>query len=266
MDLIYLDFAKAFDRVDHSLLLTKLATFSLPPLTINWLKTYLAGRTYRVRAQGVLSTPITATSGVPQGSILGPLLFILFLNDITSSISSHIAIDTDDIKLWNNAESSDLATDLAKVEAWSVANNLRLNDRKCKVMHLRHNTATEYFLYGNKLDTSLLERDLETFVYSDLKLTANCTRMASKASKMAGLLHRTLGPLQPNNFRTLHLTYIRPLLEVNIQACSPFLAKDCNILERTQRRATKRVIGLRNRPYGERLDTLNLFTLDFRRY
>lgn len=138
VDVIYTDFSKAFDRVDHGILLTKLhsAGFSIPLLSL--IKSYLTERNLFVSYSGYKSTSFNPTSGVPQGSNLGPLLFLLFINDITDTIDSNVLIYADDIKIYlpiyQIQDSVILQQNLNNIYEWSLINRLDLNISKCKVV------------------------------------------------------------------------------------------------------------------------------------
>ena len=268
-DVVYLDFAKAFDTVPHQTLLLKLSELNLSSGLLNWFEDYLHDRKFCVRVNGVHSSMHSIKSGVPQGSILGPLLFIIFINDLPPTLSSPCLLYADDIKLWRPiAAPSDrlrLQADLDTLYKWSQENYLPLHPQKCKVLHLYKGEPSIYRLGGSALASASTERDLGTIIAADLSATANCKTLASRARVRLGLLHRTLGRLDKHNFYGIYSLLVRPLLETNVQACSPYLRRDILGIEAVQRYATKRVRGLNNLTYPQRLSALNLFTLAYRR-
>ncbi|CAH8638661.1 unnamed protein product [Dicrocoelium dendriticum] len=268
-DVVYVDFSKAFDRVNHALLLSKLPSLGIDQQTICWLSTYLSGRTYRVRVNGALSSALAATTGVPQGSILGPLLFNLFINDLPSCISSHILLYADDAKIWRPirrpSDQALLQTDIDAAYSWASKNSLPFNIDKCKVMHIGQGVANPYNIGGVHLKATSQERDLGTIISADLSPSANVATLARKASVRLALLGRALGSFPRETFVRLYSTLVRPLLEYNILVQPPYLKKDEAMLETVQRRATKRVDGLSHFLYEEHLAALNLFPLKYRR-
>ncbi|MGL5706831.1 MAG: RNA-directed DNA polymerase, partial [Aeromonas sp.] len=269
VDAVYLDFSKAFDRVDHNLLLHKVRKAGFDEYAHAWLSNYLWNRRYTVRVNGSLSEPFAAPTGVPQGSILGPLLFLIFINDLPEGIRSLLVLYADDGKIsrviGTPADEETLQSDISTAYAWSVVNNLPFNTSKCKVLHIRNRRPRTYYLGNTPLTATDHERDLGTVVSSSLSLSHNTMHMTKKANGRLAMLGRILGQFPQRSFVGIFTSLIRPLLETNIQACSPFLVKDVKALENVQRRATKRVSGLRNLTYENRLQQLNLFTVTYRR-
>ena len=123
IDAILLDFAKAFDKVPHKRLLSKLTSYGITGNTHNWITSFLSNRKQRVSVNGALSDITDVTSGVPQGSVLGPILFLLYINDINENVQSNIRLFADDSiiyrKINSNIDHQILQTDLAELEKWS---------------------------------------------------------------------------------------------------------------------------------------------------
>ena len=136
--MVYLDFAKAFDKVPHSALINKLSRFGISGLLRQWFQSYLSNRSQRVTLQGTKSNWLQVTSGVPQGSILGPLLFLAYIDDIAQCIQHHskIAVFADDSKLYKIiSKPSDkilLQQDLTQLSNWSHTWAMSLSMPKCK--------------------------------------------------------------------------------------------------------------------------------------
>ena len=273
LDIIYLDYKKAFDTVPHRRLLYKLKTYGITDKYIDWIKGFLASRKMRVTVNGSFSSWKDIFSGVPQGSVLGPLLFILFVTDLPQWIKNSMRVFADDTKVWKiiktTSDAQGLQDDLDGLQRWSDNWLLKLNASKCKVMHVNHAHQTQYFIeegqYKTELEVVTEERDLGVLVTSDLKPGRQCVAAAAKASAVLGLIKRNFKAISVTNFRTLYKTYIRPHLEYCVQAWSPSLERDIACLERVQRRATKMVKGLKGKSYEDRLRICGLTTLHRRR-
>ena len=149
-DTIYLDFSKAFDKVDHALLIKKLKLYGIGGKLLQWITSFLSGRVQKVVVAGSVSEVIEVLSGVPQGTVLGPLLFILFINDMERCVNhSQLKLFADDSRLIKavnpNSPESDAAllqSDLDAVLKWASSNNMKLNEDKFKLLiHRVHNHA-----------------------------------------------------------------------------------------------------------------------------
>ena len=155
MDIIYLDYSKAFDSVPHLRLISKLESYGVSGNLLTWIKNFLAGRQQRVVLNGSDSQWVNVTSGVPQGSVLGPLLFILYVNDITDGLQSTLEMFADGSKLYRIIETpSDveiLQEDLNFISNWSKLWLLKFNTLKCTVIHLGRGDHNTYTLYDQAL-------------------------------------------------------------------------------------------------------------------
>ena len=140
-DCIYLDFSKAFDRVPHNRLLSKVYNCGIRGDIFKWIRNFLSDRSQRVKVNGSYSDWSKVTSGIPQGSVLGPILFTIFINDLPGEIQSSIKIFADDTKIYNSISNSDVLTDdLSKLVSWSDKWwLLPFNVDKCKVLHYGRN-------------------------------------------------------------------------------------------------------------------------------
>ena len=270
VDVIYLDFQKAFDKVPHKHLLSKLNAHGITGNIHSWLKDWLTERQQRVVINGKASDWRSVQSGVPQGSVLGPVLFIIYVNDMDEGLTCKISKFADDTKITGRvtttAEKVLLQSDLERLVNWSNKWQMAYNVSKCKVMHIgSNNNRTNYSMNGTEIPKVSKEKDLGVTISNDLKPTNHCSDVVKTANKLTGFIGRTFEFKSEKVILTLFNALVRPHLEYCVQFWSPYYRKDIEKLERVQRRATKLIPRLRNKPYEERLNELNLFSLEKRR-
>jgi hypothetical protein len=273
VDVIYLDFAKAFDTVPHERLKKKLKAHGIGGALFKWIAAWLSGRKQRVVLNGKESSWEAVLSGVPQGSVLGPLLFTIFINDLDLAVSDFELLIkfADDTKIsrviGGEEDRAGLQAALDKVMKWAAEWGMRFNVQKCKVMHLgRNNGKSDYTMAGTVLDKTREEKDLGVIVADTLKPAAQCAKAAKTALGVLGQITRAFRYRDRRTFVQLYKQYVRPHLDFAIQAWSPWQQADINVLERVQQRAVGMVSGLRSRDYVERLKELQLTTLHERRH
>ena len=270
LDIIYLDFAKAFDKVPHNRLLLKLDSYGIKGKIAHWIRDFLAERSQRVVLGSSQSDWSPVTSGVPQGSVLGPTLFIIYINDIVDNLNNFCNIYADDSKIIGKP-GMNIQADLEKIEDWSKKWLMQLNTEKCKVMHIgKNNPNFNYFLQNHltlqkqSISTTTDERDLGIYISKNLKFKHQVDHAAGKASSVVAMLRNTFVSRDPFLWKKLYTTYVRPHLEFAIQAWNPYQNGDINTLEKIQRMATK-VGCLKRKSYDERRRILGLTTLEQRR-
>ena len=270
VDVIYLDFQKAFDKVPHKRLISKVCAHGVQGNISKWIESWLSDREQRVVLSGSFSEWTRVTSGVAQGSVLGPLLFILYINDIDDSVSSRLLKFADDTKVFRNVSKAEdvdsLRQDLVNLYKWSVEWLMLFNVDKCKVMHFGYkNINAEYSMGGNILDVVKEERDLGVIVQSDLKVSQQCSNSVKTANKILGMINRNFCNKTEEIILSLYKSLVRPHLEYCVQAWRPHLVKDIELLESVQRRATRMIPSLKGLTYSQRLEALNLTSLETRR-
>ncbi|CAH8451171.1 unnamed protein product [Dicrocoelium dendriticum] len=266
VEVCYLDFSKAFDSVNHRFLLEKLAWFGVHPRLLSWVSEFLYGRTFRVRIGDVSSSVGVAYSGVPQGSVLGPLLFLMFINDLAPLIEDPCYIFADDLKLVSRGNRATLAKDIVSVVNWSKQWDLPLNASKCQILTTSRDVLAVQTSFGPfPLQCTTQARDLGVIMTSSFKPSMQCRYAANKARRELFRLRRALCNTKPEVFLPLYKAVVRPHLEYCVQAWSPYLRGDVLCLEKIQRLATRMVEGQRGKPYEDRLKSLGLFSLERRR-
>ena len=273
IDAIYLDFSKAFDTVPHQRLLRKLEAYGIQGNILNWIKAFLIGRTQEVTINGTISEAVSVLSGIPQGTVLGPVLFIIYINDLLENISSTGLMFADDTKIFrlitSRNDSLVLQSDIKKLEEWSLNWQLRFNPDKCHILSLGKfdniKYAHSYNVYGNEIDHVFEEKDLGIIIDSELRFEEHIGKKIRVANALVGQIRRSFSYLDCDTFRRIYAAFVRPHLEYGQAIWSPFRMKYIRAIENVQIRATKLVDGLGNTDYENRLKRLNLPTLAFRR-
>lgn len=270
VDLIYLDFAKAFDKVPHYRLFKKLEAHGLGGNVLKWITGWLSNRRQKVCIEGESSDWANVTSGVPQGSVLGPILFLIYINDIDTDLKSTIGKFADDTKMCKSVSSSEgvqkLREDLIKLGNWANDWQMSFNTDKCSVIHLgKSNMKHKYSLCGSDLRDSINERDLGIIVDNSMKFSEQCNTAIKNANSTLGLIRRTIKCKSRNIITKLYKTLVRPKLEYCVQAWRPYLKKHIDNIEKVQHRATKMIEECRFLNYEDRLGQTGLTTLEERR-
>ena len=277
IDAIYTDFEKAFDKVPHKRLLNKLLSYRVDSKLITWIESFLCHRTQRVRINGVLSNSQNVLSGIPQGTVLGPLLFIIFINDLPDACTnlSKIFLFADDAKLYkcisDISDCEKLSDSGQHLSDWSEKWCMKLNVDKCKVLSVKRKDGIK-FPYGfSKCNNNFaLEhvdhiKDLGVIIDKDLCFDLHISEKVNKAFQMLGIINKTFVDIDIITFLLLYKTMVRSHLEFAGSVWNPYKINQIQSLEKVQKRATKLVKSCKNLSYKDRLIHLKLPTLKFRR-
>ena len=233
-DVIFLDFTKAFDSVPHEHLLYKLEQYGISGVLLNWFRNFLTNRSQRVVVRGSFSTWTKVTSGVPQGTILGPIVFLIYINDFLNGISSPTKLFADDTKVYRGLidlekDKQILQSDLDRMTEWTNTWQLHFNSDKCEVMRITHQkdiSLPDYNLSGKKLKVVNEFKDLGVIMTSNLSWSNQVASSVKKSNRILGLIKRTVGSFTPTStFTTLYKSLVRPLLEYAAPVWSPHLVK-----------------------------------------
>ena len=272
VDCIYMDYMKAFDTVPHKRLMNKLKTYGIMDPVLGWIESFLSNRVQQVVVNNAASKWSAVSSGIPQGSVLGPLLFVIFINDLPNLVDSDVYLFADDTKIFNiitkKEDTNILQNDLDKLSDWSDTWLLRFHPEKCKHMHIgKHNTQTDntYKLKTTELQRAEEEKDIGVIIDSELSFEKHISEKVNKANSMFALLRRSFKYLDTKTFVPLYKTMVRTHLDYASSVWYPYKAKHIDMIESVQRRATKQLPGMKNLSYSERLKRLKLPSLHYRR-
>ncbi len=272
IDCVYMDFAKAFDKVPHRRLVGKLSAYGINQDIVKWIESFLTNRHQQVVVNGECSDLEEMKSGIPQGSVLGPLLFVIYINDLPDLLKSQPYLFADDTKIFrvikNVADQQALQEDLNRLHHWSSTWLLRFHPEKCKCMRVgtkhgdpQHN----YKLESHILEWINCEKDIGLMTDESLNFESHIATKVKKANSMFGLLRRIFEFMDMDTFKPLYQSMVRVHLDYVSSVWSPYKKKDIAFIEQVQRRATRQIPGLSTLSYPDRLKSLDLPTLKFRR-
>ena len=245
-------------------------------MVTNWLVHFLNQRSQKVALNDSLSSPLDVYSGVPQGSIIGPLLFIIYFNDVTESShilqnSGNIMLFADDAKIYSTVP-DDLRESLNSVDLWLKSRQLQLASEKCFLLSISKDQNTsnthDFYLNNQKLTSEVIAKDLGIFISYDLKWEHHVNHISKVSSSVSYQIRKSFKSRNIWTLIKLYTTYVRPKLEYNSPVWSPYLKKDILKLEAIQRTFTKSACFRCSIPfssYQDRLNKLNLKTLEYRR-
>ena len=272
IDDINLDFMKAFDKVPHRRLIYKMKQYGIDGNILRWVENFLKDRVQIVNVNGYYSTEKKVLSGVPQGSVLGALLFVIYINDMPENISSDIYLFADDTKFFRSINSLQdcwkIQKDLHLLEVWSNKWLLKFHPDKCVALRLSLNQEKEkytYRLFNQEVKYVTEVKDLGITVDQQLKFREHMHLKVNKANSIMATIKRTFKYLNYYSFKLIYCAQVRTQVEYGSPVWSPYLKKDITLVENVQRKATKYLYGMKNLTYEERLKKLKLPTLSYRR-
>ena len=274
LDVVMLDYAKAFDKINISKLLHKLKSIGIGGEIGKWLGNFLLKRTQRIANEGHLSTESMVLSGVPQGTILGPILFLIYISDISETLKrSKMSSYADDSKVYAQiqtpADSKSLQSDLNNIYKWTEDNLMQFNSDKFEVLKIGRNQNLKNSIYKDPDDVNIKEisvaKDIGVYFNSKGDFSDHIKIKFSKAKQMAGYILRAFMLRTPVPMMLLFKSLVIPHLEYCCVLWSPHLQKDVEKLEIVQRYFTSKLEGMENLEYYERLKKLKIYSLERRR-
>ena len=268
-DLIIMDFAKAFDKVPYRRLLYKLRYYVIRVTTLEWITSWLSGRSQKVVLDGQASDPAPVLSDVPQGSVLGPVLFLIFINDLPDNIRSSVRLFADDCVLYRNINSPKdceiLQEDLNSLARWETDWQMKFNVAKCHSMRVTRQF--NYSLHQQILEEVQSAKYLGITINDSLDWGQHISEITSKATRTLGFLRRSLTFAPRETKAAAYKTLIRPQLEYAAPIWHPYVKTQAQQVERVQRTAARWTCRRwRNASsVGDMLDELEWPSLESRR-
>ena len=273
VDMLYFDYAKAFDMVDHRILLTKLSSIGIGNPLLGWIQDFLLGRKMTVVVHGSSSRVVEVKSGVPQGSVMGPVLFLIFINHVVDGLSSKYAFFAGDLKIFlaipvvkavNPGCSPLLQNDINLLACRSKSWGLSFSVNKCARIRFCRSTQiplSDYFINDTPIPNKTSFRDLGILVDSTMKFHLHINEVFRKASGVANCIIRGTICRSPDFMIRVFISHIRPIIDFGSVVWNTGYVGDLHLLESVQRKWTKKIEGLSNYSYDERLSRLNLFSI-----
>ena len=274
-DVVYLDFSKAFDKVDHKIVLHKMKMLGIDGEIHDWLGSFLSGRFQAVSVNGILSDPQEVISGVPQGSVLGPLIFLILIGDIDEeTLHSFVKSFADDTRATKSVKSIDdallLQNDLDKIYEWTKNNNMELNDLKFELLrygrdeHLKEET-TYTSPTGKTIETKDVVKDLGVYMTDNCLFNTQIDIIIEKAKNIISLILRSFNSRSRTAMITLYKSLVIPILEYCSVLWNPTAKTQIKRLEEIQKSFIRKIDNMRDKNYWDSLKELKVYSLQRRR-
>ena len=274
IDTVYLDFAKAFDKVNHKILLQKLVKHKIKGKIGIWIKEFLSDRKYRVVANGEISEEQDVQSGVPQGTVLAAVLFVIMISDIDEEVKRSIvrcfADDTrNSLKIKTEEDKKDMQSDLNSIYKWAKRNMMEFNENKFEQMTCGKTNGIDIVSYitpsGNEIEHKNKVKDLGVVTSEDILFREHIDSVVTSCKIKQGIILRKFLTRKEEPMMKIFKAYIRSKIDYCCLVWSPWYQKDIDKIERLQKNVTSKIEGMEKLNYHERLKKLNLYSLERRR-
>lgn len=246
VDAIILDFEKAFDVVSHKRLLHKLKHYGIRNSLLPWISDFLTNREQSVVIQGRSSNPVHVDSGVPQGTVLGPLLFLCYINDLPDNITSKVCLFADDCLIYSPVKDQkdcrNLQTDLNKLAKWGKKWQMKFKPTKCNIMRFTRKKSPitfNYTLSGQSLPETSHHKYLGVTLSSDMRWNRHVDTVSAKANSIIGFIRRNLSNAPVNVKTQAYKSLVRPHVEYCSSVWNPHTKRNKDKIEAVQRRAAR---------------------------
>ena len=274
LDTVYLDFAKAFDKVDHDILLRKITGHGIKGKLGMWIKDFLNDRRYKVLANGMMSEEQEVVSGVPQGTVLASIFFIIMISDIDENLkNSVVRLFADDTRISAKIRTKEdmelLQQDLDAVYSWAEKNLMEFNESKFEKMshgkagHIEEGTYRTRS--GEEIKSKKTLKDLGVWTGEDASFEDHIEYLVQSSKVRTGMLLRHFKTREPEPMTTMFNSYVRSRLEYCSLVWNPWRKEDIDKLERVQKNFTSKIVGLEKLNYHQRLKQLGMYSMERRR-
>ena len=270
VDSIYLDFSKAFDKVDIGILCHKMKLMGITGTLGKWIHDFLTNRKQYIIVNGAISSPSDVKSGVPQGTVLGPILFLILINDIDKTVSSKVSLFADDTRVMGPVSQEEdvenLQKDLDKIYKWQSENNMLFNGKKFEMLRYGKNNElkmnTNYFSpdYQDLIEVKDSLRDLGIIMSDDASFTNHIQKVCTTVKQKCGWVLRTFQNRETHFMKCMWKTLIQGHIDYCSQLYMPNQASEMLLLENLQKSFTKKIPEVRNMDYWQRLKQLKMYS------